>query len=66
MNGPDNGANKIPEEPAEEQSGLGLLVEDEYPKLSLWVEDQLEELEYRWRHYSTPRSLRIRRGQFRR
>lgn len=66
MNGPENGTNQPPEEPTEEQARLALLVEDDYPKLSLWVEEQLEDLEYRWRHYSTPRSLRIRRGEFRR
>jgi len=65
MNRPENDANKVPHNPGDGMSRLVVLVDDTFPKLSLWIEDQLEELEYRWKHFSTPRSLRARR-RFRR
>lgn len=65
MNGPDHNTNEPAKDPAEETSRLVALLEEDYPQLSLWVDEQLEDLEYRWRHYSTPKSLR-RRKTFRR
>ncbi len=65
MNGPENNTNEPSRDPAEEVSRLVALLEEEFPQLSQWVDDQLEELEYRWRHYSTPKSL-SRRRTFRR
>jgi len=62
MNRPENDANRFAHTPAKgELSRLVILADDTFPKLSHWVEEQLEELEYRWRHFSTPRSLRARK-----
>ena len=60
MNRPENDANKVPNNPVDEGSRLVVLDDDAFPKFTLWIEQQLEEIEYRWRHFSTPRSLRRR------
>ena len=60
MNRPENDANRTPNDRADETSRPVTLIDESFPKLSLWIEGQLEELEYRWRHFSSPRSLRPR------